>query len=97
MCTECLQSLRKNLVPFAAMANGLWFGQLPEHLQNCNFVELAAASAVRTSDMINSFEQLKVGGIPGSAQPLLRGTFTFYSQDAYGVQLQLPICDTDTA
>ncbi|CAN0510160.1 unnamed protein product, partial [Laminaria digitata] len=96
-CLECLQSLRKKLVPPAAMANGLWFGEMPEHLQNCTFVELAAASAVRTSGMVIALEQLKVGGIPGSAQSLLRGTFTFYFQDAYGVQVQLPACDTDIA
>lgn len=28
---------------------------------------------------------------------MLRGAFTFYFQDAYGVQLQLPACDTDIA
>ncbi|CAN0548548.1 unnamed protein product, partial [Laminaria digitata] len=79
------------------MADGLWFGEMPEHLHNCTFVELAAASAVRTSGMVIALEQLKVGGIPGSAQSLMRGTFTFYFQDAYGVQLQLPACDTDIA
>lgn len=77
------------------MANGLWFGEMPEHLQNCTFIELAAASPVRTSGMVIALEQLKVGGIAGSAQSLLRGTFTFYFQDAYSVQLQLPACDTD--
>ena len=45
----------------------------------------AHASAVRTSGMVISLEQLKVGGIPGSAQSLLRGTFTFRFQGAYSM------------
>ena len=47
--------------------------------------------------MVISLEQLKVSGIPGSEQKLLRGTFTFYFLGAYGNQLQLTACNTDIA
>lgn len=47
--------------------------------------------------MAIALEQLKVGGIPGSAQSVLRGTFTSYFQDEYGVKLHLPVFDTDIA
>lgn len=39
---------------------------------------------------IIALEQLKVGNIPGSAQRMMRGTFTFVFQNAYGVKTALP-------
>ena len=97
ICTVCLKALKKNTMPEAALANGLWIGDLPEHLADSTWVELAAASPVRTSGMVIALEQLKVGSIPGSAQRMMRGTFTFFFQNAYGVETALPSCDADIA
>lgn len=97
ICKECLRDLRNKIMPFAALANGLWVGDLPEHLADSSWVELAAASPVRTSGMVFSLEQLKVGNIPGSAQRMMRGTFTFFFQNAFGVEAALPSCDADIA
>ncbi|CAN0304094.1 unnamed protein product, partial [Ectocarpus sp. 13 AM-2016] len=47
--------------------------------------------------MVFALEQLKVGAIPGSAHRMMRGTFTFFFQNAYGVEKVLPTCDTDIA
>lgn len=79
----------------AALANGLFLGELPLRFRNATFVELMAASPVRVSGMVIALEQVKMNGIPGSAQRLMSGTFTFYFQDAYAVQQRLPACDTD--
>lgn len=95
VCVECLNSLLK--VPEAALANGLWLGDFPEHLRCATFVEMIAASPVRISGMVLALDELRVGNVGGSAKSLMRGTFTFYMQDAYGVQLRLPACDTDIA
>ena len=84
-------------MPRAALANGLWLGDLPNHLRNATLMEMAAASAVRINGMVVALDELNVGRIPGSAKSGMRGTFTFYLQDAYGVQLQLPVCDSDVA
>ncbi|CAM9114822.1 unnamed protein product [Ectocarpus sp. 4 AP-2014] len=73
-------------MPHAALANGLWVGDLPEDLVDSTWVELAAASPVRTSGTVFALEQLKVGSIPGSAQRMMRGTFTFFFQNAYSVE-----------
>ena len=97
VCKECLRDLRKKVMPSAALANGLWVGDLPEHLADSTWVELAAASPVRTSGMVISLEQLKVGNIAGSAQRMMGGTFTFFFQNAYGVEKALPSCDADIA
>ena len=97
VCKECLRDLRKKVMPSAGLANGLWVGDLPEHLADSTWVELAAASPVRTSGMVISLEQLKVGNIAGSAQRMMGGTFTFFFQNAYGVEKALPSCDADIA
>ncbi|CAN0299986.1 unnamed protein product, partial [Scytosiphon promiscuus] len=97
VCTDCLNDLRKGRMPRAALANGLWLGDFPEHLSNATFVEMAAASAVRISGMVIALDEMKLGRVPGSAKSVMRGPFTFYFQDAYGVQLQLPACDRDVA
>ncbi|CAN0471221.1 unnamed protein product, partial [Scytosiphon promiscuus] len=97
VCAECLGDLKRGRMPYAALANGLWLGDLPGHLKNSTFVEMAAASPVRTSGMVIALEQLKVGGMPGSAQMMMRGTFTFLFQNAYGVEVSLPACATDIA
>ncbi|CAM9277442.1 unnamed protein product, partial [Laminaria digitata] len=97
VCAECLGDLKHGQMPYAALANGLWLGDFPEHLRNSTFVEMAAASPVRTSGIVFALEQLKIGGIPGSAQRMMRGTFTFFFQNAYGVEVSLPSCDTDIA
>ena len=55
------------------------------------------ASAVRINQVVIALDELKVGQIPGSARSVMRGTFTFCFQDAYGVQVQLPACDSDVA
>lgn len=47
--------------------------------------------------MVLALDELKVGNVRGSAKSLMRGTFPFYMQDAYGVQLRRPACDTDIA
>ncbi|CAN0306300.1 unnamed protein product, partial [Ectocarpus fasciculatus] len=49
VCKECLQSLLKKRMPEAALANGLWLGEFPEHLRSATFVEMIAASPVRIS------------------------------------------------
>ncbi|CAM9448609.1 unnamed protein product, partial [Sphacelaria rigidula] len=82
---------------FAALVNGLWVGDFPDHLADSTWVELAAASPGRTSGMVFSSEKLKVGNIPRSAQRMMRGTFTFFFQDAFGVEAALPSCDADIA
>ncbi|CBJ31141.1 conserved unknown protein [Ectocarpus siliculosus] len=97
VCKECLQSLLKERIPEAALANGLWLGDFPEHLRSATFVEMIAASPVRVSGMVLALDELKTGSVSGSAKSQMRGTFTFYMQDAYGVQLWLPACDTDIA
>lgn len=97
VCKECLGDLSKERIPEAALANGLWLGDLPERLRDATFVELLAASPVRVSGMVLALDELKVGNVAGSAKPVMRGTFTFYMQDAYGVQQRLPACDTDLA
>lgn len=97
ICRECLRDLKRGVMPIAALANGLWLGDFPEHLKNATWVEMAAASAVRISGCVFALEQLKVGGIPGSAQRMMRGTFTFYFQNAFGVEAALPTCDLDIA
>ncbi|CAN0140099.1 unnamed protein product [Ectocarpus sp. 12 AP-2014] len=97
VCKECLQSLLKERIPEAALANGLWLGDFPEHLRSATFVEMIAASPVRVSGMVLALDELKTGSVSGSAKSQMRGTFTFYMQDAYGVQLRLPACDTDIA
>ncbi|CAN0496989.1 unnamed protein product, partial [Ectocarpus sp. 12 AP-2014] len=97
VCQECLNSLLKDKMPEAALANGLWLGDFPDHLRGATFVEMMAASPVRISGMVLALDELKVGNVRGSAKSLMRGTFTFYMQDAYGVQLHLPACDTDIA
>lgn len=97
VCDDCHHDLRRGRMPFAALANGLWLGDFPEHLRDSTWVEMAAASPVRTSGMVFALEQLKVGGIPGSAHRMMRGTFTFFFQNAYSVENALPSCDTDIA
>ena len=47
--------------------------------------------------MVLALDELKVGNIAGSAKSLVRGTFTFYMQDAHGVQLKLTAYDADIA
>lgn len=97
VCTDCFNDLRKGRMPRAALANGLRLGDLPENLRNATFVEMAAARPVRINGMVLALDELKIGRVPGSAKSVMRETFTFYFQDAYGVQLQLPACDTDVA
>ncbi|CAN0159521.1 unnamed protein product, partial [Ectocarpus sp. 12 AP-2014] len=97
VCKECLQSLLKERMPEAALANGLWLGDFPEHFRSATFVEMIAASPVRISGMVLALDELKTGRVSGSANSQMRGTFTFYMQDAYGVQLRLPACDTNIA
>ncbi|CAB1112810.1 unnamed protein product [Ectocarpus sp. CCAP 1310/34] len=97
VCAECFRDLSRNRMPEAALANGLWLGEFPEHLRSASFVELIAASPVRVSGIVLALDELKVGNIAGSAKSLMRSTFTFYMQDAYGVQLKLPACDADIA
>lgn len=36
VCTDCFNDLRKNVMPRAALANGLWLGDLPDHLRNAS-------------------------------------------------------------
>lgn len=97
VCRVCLRDLSRKTMPEAALANGLWLGNFQEHLQSASFVEMIAASSVRVSSFVLALDELKHGNIAGSAKSLMRGTFTFYMQDAYGVQLRLPACDTDIA
>lgn len=97
ICKDCLRDLKRKTMPNAALANGLWIGDLPEDLADSTWVELAAASPVRTSGMVFALEQLKVGSIPRSAQRMMRGTFTFFFQNAYSVEAALPSCDVDIA
>ncbi|CAN0208553.1 unnamed protein product, partial [Scytosiphon promiscuus] len=97
ICNDCLRDLKRNVMPSAALANYLWVGDLPNHLADSTWVELTASSPVRTSGMVFSLEQLKVGNIPGSAQRMMRGTFTFFFQNAFGVEAALPSCDADIA
>lgn len=97
ICIDCLRDLKRKNMSYAALANGLWVGDMPEHLADSTWVELAAASPVRTSGMVFALEQLKVGSISGSAQRMMRGTFTFFFQNAYGVQVAIPSCDADIA
>ena len=61
VCTDCLNDLRKNVIPRAALANGLWLDDLPDHMRNATFVEMAAASAVRINGMVIALDELKVG------------------------------------
>lgn len=97
ICNECLRDFKRKTMPCAALANSLWVGDFPEHLADSTWVELAAASPVRISGAVFALEQLKVGSISGSAQRMMRGTFTFFFQNAYGVQTALPSCDLDIA
>ena len=98
ICKDCLRDLKKKSMPSAALANGLWVGDLPEKLADSTWVELAAASPARTSGgMVLALEHVKVGSIAGSVQRMMRGTFTFFFQNAYGVQSALPSCDTHIA
>ncbi|CAN0314384.1 unnamed protein product, partial [Scytosiphon promiscuus] len=96
-CKDCLATLKKGKMPEAALANGLWLGDFPEHLRSASFVEIIAASPVRISGMVLALDELRIRNISGTAKSHMRGTFTFYMQDAYGVQLRLPACDTDIA
>ncbi|CAN0217243.1 unnamed protein product [Scytosiphon promiscuus] len=96
-CKDCLTSLKKGNMPEAALANGLWLGDFPEHLRSASFVEMIAASPVRISGMVLALDELRIRNISGTAKSHMRGTFTFYMQDAYGVQLRLPAYDTDIA
>lgn len=41
--------MRKNAMPDTALADGFWTGEIPAALRDATCVELAAASAVRTS------------------------------------------------
>ncbi|CAN0230659.1 unnamed protein product, partial [Scytosiphon promiscuus] len=79
-------------MPFA---NSLWVGDFLDHLPIHTWVELATASPVRTSGILAASEQMKIGFIPGSAQRIIGGTFTFFLQNAYNVEAALPSCDTD--
>lgn len=97
VCPECFRDLSRNRMPEAALANGLWLCEFPAHLRSASFVELIAASPVRVSGIVLALDELKVGSIAGSAKSLMRSTFTFYMQDAYGVQLKRPACDADIA
>ncbi|CAM9812767.1 unnamed protein product, partial [Scytosiphon promiscuus] len=56
---------------------------------------MIAASPVQISGMVLALDELRIRNISGTAKS--HGTFTFYMQDAYGVQLRLPACDTDIA
>lgn len=69
------------------LANALWRGHSPEELQTATFFERAATSAVplSLSGHVICLEMLKFNGVTGSAQPLLRATFTMFFQDAFGV------------
>ena len=60
-------------------------GRTPQRIGN-QLVEMIAVSRVRVSGMVSALDEQTVA--------ILRGTFTFYMQDAYGVQLRLPACDT---
>ncbi|CAN0374470.1 unnamed protein product, partial [Pylaiella littoralis] len=97
VCAECLRDLSRGTMPYAALANGLWIGDFPEHLKNSTFVEMAAASPVRNSGMVIALEQMKVGNIPGSAQRMMRGTFTTFFQNGHSVQDALPTLEADIA
>ena len=97
VCRECLRDLKRGTMPYAALANGLWLGDFPEHLRDATWVEMAAASPVRMSGHVFALEQLKVGGISGSAQRMMGGTFTFFFQNAYGVEKALPACAANIA
>lgn len=97
VCNECLRDWNRKTMPSAALANSLWVAKLPEHLADSTWVELAAASPVRTNRTVFALGQLKVGSTPGSAQRMMKGTFTFFYQNTFGVQLPLPSGDSDIA
>ena len=97
VCSTCHTDLRKDKTPKAAKANGFWFGDLPEELQDANWVELLAASPVRMSGTVIALNEFKVRGVSGSAKTFMRGSFTFYMQNSYAIAQHLPACATDIA
>ena len=97
VCSTCLGDLRRKKTPKAAKANGFWFGDLPEQLQQANWVELMAASPVRLCGTVLALSEFKARGVHGSAKTHMRGSFTFYMQNSYAIAQHLPACATDVA
>ncbi|THH26548.1 hypothetical protein EUX98_g7646 [Antrodiella citrinella] len=58
-CPSCLHSLSNGTLPVAALANGLWVGDVPPELQSLNFVEKLLVARHRHSVNMVKLEAVK--------------------------------------
>ena len=91
VCDECYSSLKKCKMPEAALANGFYVGELPDHLRGATRVEKAAAFPVRVKGHVVALRSRKMKGVTGSAQRCLRGTSVFYASLSISVARTLPL------
>ena len=54
-CQDCYRSLKQKLLPKFAIANGNWFGQLPENLRDMTYGILALLRPIQTFGRLVEF------------------------------------------
>ena len=74
LCQDFYNSLSKNRISEAALANGFRIGDMTRKFDGATVIEGAAAYAVRVKGHVIALELRKVRNIPGSAQRSPRGT-----------------------
>ena len=91
VCEECLNPLKRKTVPRHALANGLYVGELPEHLKNISWIEEQICALARTGPI-----EYHLYGSDSKEQPFLaRGNVCVHPQPTVSTANILPLLPQD--
>jgi hypothetical protein len=91
VCNECLNPLKRNTVPRHALMNGLYVGELPDHLKDISWLEEQICALARTGPI-----EFRLYGSDSKEQPFLaRGNVCVHPQPTVSTANILPLLPQD--
>lgn len=90
LCTSCLRSLQRNVMPKHALANRLYLGAVPEELKDLTMVEESLIARARAKSWIVKLQETEGGTALPTAQRGLKGHSIVYPQEPGKLAKVLP-------
>ena len=90
LCTSCLRSLRRRVLPKHALANRLYVGPVPKELSDLTMVEESLIARARAKSWIVKLQETENGQSLPTSQRALKGHTIIYPQEPERLATLLP-------
>ena len=90
LCTSCLHSLQRNMIPKHALANRLYVGPIPDELSDLTMVKECMIARARAKSWIVKLQETETDSASPTAQRGLKGHTIIYPQQPDKLTTVLP-------